>query len=253
MQATLDAARTEHERKSRQLGQLKRELVERETADLTRQPYGRQQHELKRQGGDVAEYFWVVDRVEKFVQADHNNPIHVIKIEKVFNRTLEERFRVTKASKLCCASRNCVSMQLFHGTTKEGVEGITKDGFRLPERSDKNMFGRGVYFATDSTKSAQDMYTKGSNCLLLCDVLLGRSCTIDGLQSSHPLSRHVKHSQGAHPRPYLDVDREKVHEAGFDSVCAPRGSSMQAGGVRFDEYIVYDQDQALPRYIIHFA
>ena len=54
-------------------------------------------------------------------------------------------------------------------------------------------------------------------------------------------------------RPYLDVDYDKVHEAGFDSVCAPRGSSMHAAGVRFDEYIVYDADQALPRYIVHFG
>ena len=137
----------------------------------------------------MAEYLWVVDRVEKFVQADHNNPIHVLKIEKVFNRALEEKFRTAKASKLCCAPKDCVSMQLFHGTDSRGVDGITTNGFRLPERSDRNMFGRGVYFATDSSKSAQEMYTKGSNCLLLCDVLLGKSCTIDGLQSQHPLSR----------------------------------------------------------------
>ena len=45
----------------------------------------------------------------------------------------------------------------------------------------------------------------------------------------------------------------QMRDAGFDSVCAPRGSSMHAGGVRFDEYIVYDPDQALPRYIVHFG
>jgi len=111
-----------------------------------------------------------------------------------------------------------------------------------------------VYFATDSTKSAQEMYTKGSNRLLLCDVHLGKSCTIKSLNESHPLSRHVKQAQSVSPpRPYLDVDLTKVHGAGFDSVCAPRGGSMTAGGVKYDEYIVYDPDQAIPRYIVHFG
>jgi len=55
------------------------------------------------------------------------------------------------------------------------------------------------------------------------------------------------------PRPYLDVNLEKVRAAGFDSVCAPRGGSMHTGGVKYDEYIVYDVDQALPKYIVHFG
>ena len=254
MQTTLGAARAEHERKTGELNRLKRELVARETADLRRQPRGRQKHELANSGANVAEYLSVVDRVEKYVQADHNNPIQVLKVEKVFNRELEEKFRAAKASKLCCPPKDCVTLPLFHGTSKEGVDGITKDGFRLPGRSDKNMFGQGVYFATDSTKSAQDMYTKGSYQLLLCDVHLGKSCTIKGLNESHPLSRHVKQAQSVSPpRPYLDVDLAKVHGAGFDSVCAPRGGSMTAAGVKYDEYIVYDPDQAIPRYIVHFG
>lgn len=37
------------------------------------------------------------------------------------------------------------------------------------------MFGKGLYFATDSSKSAQNVYTKGSEKLLLCNVLLGKT------------------------------------------------------------------------------
>ena len=249
-----EATRGECERKRRKLADLKRELVARETADLSNQPFGRKVHELRRQGGDVAEYLAVVDRVEKYAQADHQNPIQVLKIEKVFNRQIEERFRAARASKLRCTPTDCVSMQLFHGTNKAAIEGITKHGFQLPAWKDTNMFGTGIYFATDSTKSAQSMYTKGSKCLLLCDVLLGKPCTIQGLAMSHPLSRHVKQAHGSQPpRHFLDVNRERVREAGFDSVCAPRDGSLQTGGVRHDEYIVYDPDQALPRYIIHFG
>lgn len=144
--------------------------------------------------------------------------------------------------------------QLFHGTSTAGVEGITANGFRLPDWSDGNMFGRGVYFATDSSKSANELYTKGSNSLLLCDVLLGKPCTVEGLTKKHPMSRHVAYARKTDPpRPFLDVDRDKVRAAGFDSVCAPRGGSMHSGGVKFDEYIVYDVNQALPRYIVHFG
>jgi hypothetical protein len=250
----LRSTRDEHSRKAGELERLKRELVARETADLHRQPRGRQTHELTNSGADVPEYLSVVDRVEKYVQADHKNPIHVIKIEKVFNRELEEKFRAAKASRLCCPPKDCITLQLFHGTSKEGVDGITKAGFRLPSWSDKNMFGQGVYFATDSTESAQELYTKGSNQLLLCDVHLGKSCTIRCLTDRHPLSQHVKQAQSVSPtRPFLDVDLAKVRGAGYDSVCAPRGGSMAAAGVKFDEYIVYDADQAIPRYIVHFG
>ena len=281
LQRDVHTARDEHGRTSQQLERLKRELVERETSDLRRQPRGLQKHELRPHGGDVAEYLAVVDRVEKYVQSDHNNPIRtfhppapeplppsahaqsrptflpacsartdVIKIEKVFNRALEEKFLAAKASKLCCPSRDCVVMQLFHGTGLAGVQGIPETGFQLPERSKKKMFGQGIYFATDSSKSAQQMYTKGSNCLLLCDVLLGRSCCVKGVPSDHPLKRHVK--SAASGWRYLDVDRASVREAGFDSVFAPR-NTKDVGGVSFDEHIVYDPDQAVPRYIVHFG
>jgi hypothetical protein len=112
------------------------------------------------------------------------------------------------------------------------------------------MFGKGVYFATDSSKSAQEMYTKGSNCLLLCDVLLGKPCTVEGLDSKHPLSKYVKQSRKG--RPYLDVDEAAMQKSGFDSVFAPRGTRDKSG-VQFDEMIVYNPSQALPRYIIHFG
>ena len=47
--------------------------------------------------------------MEKYVQADYNNPIHVLKIEKVFNRELEEKFRAAKASRPSQIWRSCES------------------------------------------------------------------------------------------------------------------------------------------------
>lgn len=54
---------------------------------------------------------------------------------------------------------------LYTGTTKEAIEGILTQGFRLPNH-DNGMYGKGVYFASDSSKSAQKIYTKGRNCNL---------------------------------------------------------------------------------------
>ena len=140
--------------------------------------------------------------------------------------------------------------QLFHGTGVEGLEGIPKHGFRVPEWSDGNMFGRGIYFAPDSSKSAQARYTKGSKALILCDVLLGEVCEVPGLLAQHALSKYVKISQKGSP--FLDVDENKIRKEGFDSVYAPRDTIANAG-VLYDEMIIYNPSQAMPRYVIHFG
>ena len=74
----------------------------------------------------------------------------------------------------------------FHGTSDEGVEGITRDGFRIGK---PGMYGAGIYFATDSSKSSQAIYTKGSNKLLLCKVFLGQAKTVSKADSSLTASR----------------------------------------------------------------
>ena len=222
---------------------------ERLVEEVRRQPPELQKRDLQRCGADAVEFMQVADRAERYAQGDHATAIIVTRIEKVSNPQLEARFLEAKMQ-LESGATNCQLQQLFHGTSTEGVEGITRTGFRLPEKSEDNMFGQAVYFATDSSKSFQSMYTKGSGCLLLCDVLLGNACQIHGLESRHPLSRRVKKS--AKGRPYLDVSRREVRDAGFDSVYASRGSRDKSG-VQYDEMMVYDTAQAIPRYVLHIG
>ncbi len=85
------------------------------------------------------------------------------------------------------------------------------------------MFGPGIYFSTDSSKSARNIYTRGSEKLLLCEVLLGRS----------------KRVERADP----DLTLERIRREGFDSVFAPRGTD-DTGGVMNDEFAVFDPAQA---------
>eukprot|EP01046_Picozoa_sp_COSAG06_P119370 COSAG06_NODE_66630_length_254_cov_0.503226_1_plen_78_part_10 len=78
---------------------------------------------------------------------------------------------------------------------------------------------------------------------MLCDILLGKSCEITGLLGKYPLKKHQKMSRKS--RPYVDVNREKVRKAGFDSVYAKLGGNMTAGGVECDDFSVYDMRHAL--------
>lgn len=102
---------------------------------------------------------------------DHNWNPKVVKIEKVFNKDLEYRFRKAKISAF-----SPYSDLKFHGTSQSSIDNIVKDGFKLPQKA--GMFGKGIYFATNSSKSAQEIYTKGSQKLLLCKVLLGKYQTL---------------------------------------------------------------------------
>jgi len=107
--------------------------------------------------------------------------------------------------------------------------GITENGFRLPAKG--GMYGIGIYLASDSSKSAQELYTKGSNMLLLCDSLLGKIYTVD---KAMPKMRG-----------------KGIKNLGYDSCFAKRGTKA-TGGVLFDEFIVYNPDQVYPKYIISY-
>ena len=108
-------------------------------------------------------------------------------------------------------------------TERDVVKKIAANGFQLPPPKDSNMYGQGIYFATDTTKSAQSMYTGGQETgqLLLCKVLLGKSCAVKSLKTGHPLVKAWKPNKKGG---YLDLNAKIVKEAGFDSVFAQRDS-----------------------------
>ena len=179
--------------------------------------------EVKSTGDSASEYFNVEDKVKRYIQPDHNWFPHITKIEKVNNSNLELKF-YRRRLMLCDGTR---IESKFHGT--DAIDNIIQEGFRMPQKA--GMYGRGIYFATDSSKSAQNKYTKGSNKLLLCDVLIGRSLTVECSQR--------------------DMTLQILKAKNYDSLFAKR-DTRKTRGVLFDEYIVYHEDQALPRYIISY-
>jgi hypothetical protein len=179
-------------------------------------------------GSTAPEYQMVEDQVLKFIQPMYNWFPMVTKIEKVTNLVLEKKFEEAKSRAF-----GYFIAPKFHGTSDDGVKGITKDGFRMPDPdppppAKRGMYGQGIYFATDSSKSAREIYTKGSQKLLLCQVLLGKS-------------KEVRHADNS-------LNKDKLRSERYDSVHAPRGSA-----VKNDEFVIFDPDQALPQYIIHFS
>jgi poly [ADP-ribose] polymerase len=125
--------------------------------------------------------------------------------------------------------------EFWHGTRAGNLLSILKTGFVIPPASASyctgRMFGNGVYFSDQSTKSLNYAYgywsggKRDDTCyMLLCDVAMGKSYT---------------------PKSYT----EKLPLAGYDSTFAKAGHS----GVANNEMIVYNTDQIDPRFLIEFG
>lgn len=124
--------------------------------------------------------------------------------------------------------------ELWHGTKESNLLSILKSGFFIPPTNAPyvtgRMFGNGVYFSDQSTKSLNYAYgywdsKRQDNCFMfLCDVAMGKSHTPAGPASNLPVP-------------------------GTDSTFAVGGKS----GVANNEMIVYKTHQIDPRFLIEFS
>lgn len=126
--------------------------------------------------------------------------------------------------------------ELWHGTQASNLLSILRSGFVIAPASAAHctgrMFGNGVYFSDQSTKSLNYAYGywKGrstDHCFMfLCDVAMGKSFT----------PQTWNHT--------LDPRKD-----GYDSTFA----QAEKSGVANNEMIVYDTAQICPRYLVEFA
>ena len=107
---------------------------------------------LCRAFGEKNIYFPKVGIIKSIIQLR----LTLFQIEKVTNLKVEKNYEKAKLE-----LKHDYEARKFHGTSNEGVKGISENGFRLPNPSNDNMYGAGIYFATDSSKSAREIYTKG--------------------------------------------------------------------------------------------
>ena len=126
-------------------------------------------------------------------------------------------------------------MELWHGTKKTNILSILKSGLKISPPATANitgkLFGNGVYFSDQSTKSLNYAYgywdgTRENNCFMfLANVAMGKYFTPSGYSSCS--------------RP----------PAGYDSVFAKGGVS----NVINNEMIVYQNDRFILTYLIEFT
>lgn len=124
--------------------------------------------------------------------------------------------------------------RLWHGTRAGNLLSIMKGGYVIPPANASHctgrMFGNGVYFSDQSTKSLNYAYgywggSRDNHCfMLLNDVAMGKSYT---------------------PR----SSSESLPKAGYDSTFAKAGYS----GVMNNEMIVYRTSQINPVYLLEFT
>jgi hypothetical protein len=126
---------------------------------------------------------------------------------------------------------------LWHGTSVKAAEAITNTKFRMSFSGTAygSLFGCGIYFA-ESCMKADEYTTSDSNGwfpLILCRVMLGRVNYCDAVQ----------------PRKLAaDLEASCKPGSGYHSVLGDREKVRQT----FREFIVYDEDQVYPEYIVWY-
>lgn len=153
----------------------------------------------------------------------HNFNVNIQEIYKIEDMIGHDQFNPLKVE----------TMNLFHGSRNENVLSIMQNGLKIKPKSavhTGSMFGAGIYFASDVTKSAN--YCWGFNGG-------GRSDTYYMFVSEVATGK-IKDYENAQPQlssaPY-----------GYNSVRGVKGRSLL-----HDEYIVYKESRSKLKYIIEF-
>lgn len=182
----------------------------------------------------IVEDGMVIDRITKFFLSTLNNShtsrnLRPVRVYEVNHTKMEAGWKNDGA-------KMSNIWQLWHGTRVFNVLSILKNGLIVPKSGGSyhvtgRMFGDGLYFSDQSTKSLN--YSQGywdggprdNNCFMfLFDVAMG--------------NYHVPRSSNS-----------QLHKYGHDSVFAKAGQS----GVQNNEMIVYRLSQSVPRYLIEFS
>jgi len=161
---------------------------------------------------------------------------------------------------------------LFHGTDKETIDIIIDLGFDERYAEEKGMFGPGIYFAENSSKSNQYVSCpkcssgaipkKNRTCTckdpdIVYQILLTRVC----LGNPYVCTDYKHWKENAHER--LNKNRENYtpFPNGGCMLCVNNvlehhsvycESKKGGGPLRAREFAVYDKRQTYPEFIIHY-
>ncbi|XP_042574578.1 poly [ADP-ribose] polymerase 2 isoform X1 [Cyprinus carpio] len=192
--------------------------------------------------------------IEKYLQSTHA-PTHTD-----YTMTILDIFAVEKEGEkdnFCSEMEN--KMLLWHGSRLSNWVGILSQGLRVapPEAPVTGyMFGKGVYFADMSSKSANYCFASQKNnqgLLLLSEVALGNSNELldaDYNADQLPSGKHSTRGLG-------QTAPDPNNYVALDGVTVPMGPSVktgvgQKGGytLLYNEYIVYNPAQIKMKYLL---
>lgn len=179
----------------------------------------------------------VIDKIKKLYQKTHQS-IHAcrnLKVKTVYEITIDSMKTAYENTKTEWEKldKELNEQELWHGTKKQNIISIMKNGMIIPPANASHctgrMFGNLLYFSDQSTKSLNYAYgwwsgSRDTNCyMFLNKVLMGKSYTPNGYTGCSNIP------------------------AGYDSIFAKAGVS----GVKNNEMMVMP-NQVCPEYLIEF-
>lgn len=158
------------------------------------------------------------------------------KLTRVENKLIWKKYLEEKKHLEYITGETIKELNLFHGTRAHDPSGVYQDkeeAFNINYSSERNYFGRGIYFAQEASYSKRYAYPSGSapqRTILFCRVLVGTSQEME----DHQRSGDIVDTE------YRDASRKIKYE------------SIHSNYDGSDIYIVYKSRRAYPEYVIEF-
>ncbi|KAJ5591917.1 uncharacterized protein N7459_002286 [Penicillium hispanicum] len=232
-----------------------------EINELDRQFQSLGMEEMTRLDPKSTEYSELATYLSNSRGATHSLDYSVIDIFRIERKGENDRFMSSSFANL----KNSDRRLLWHGSRSTNFGGILSQGLRIaPPEAPVNgyMFGKGVYLADTSSKSANYCCPYNSanmGLLLLCDVELGTpmlelyNSDYMACENAHKAGKIATLGQGQSiPGAWKDAGclNPTLQGVKMPDVSAALGNNDQAW-LQYNEYIVYDVAQIRQRYLFY--
>ncbi|XP_071401422.1 LOW QUALITY PROTEIN: poly [ADP-ribose] polymerase tankyrase-2-like, partial [Centroberyx affinis] len=163
---------------------------------------------------------------------------NLLKIQKVCNKKLWERYSHRRKEVSEENHNHSNERMLFHGSPF--VNAIIHKGFDERHAYIGGMFGAGIYFAENSSKSNQYVYGIGG----------GTGCPLHKDRSCYVCHRHLLFCRVTLGKSFLQFSAMKMAHSppGHHSVTG----RPSVNGLALAEYVIYRGEQAYPEYLITY-
>ena len=143
-------------------------------------------------------------------------------------------------------------IMLWHGTKLENVDNILNNGLQLSDKiSDELMFGSGIYL-TDIASKAVQFSDRPKGCVFLCEVWLGNVIDQKGKYQNKPPpevnNTNINTIKGCGNR----IPSENTTVLGIATPLGPILTNDIGSHLKFNEYVVKEPWQVIPRYIVFY-